>query len=223
MGAVFYGLIFYGAALLLGLNSFTLPMCLMFGSIVAPTDPIAATSILKKFGLPKNVSFLIESESLFNDGVGVALFACFSGMVAATGAGESAGFIEVMLTQVLGASFVRVFQMPDVIALSCVAIVGNLISRVGGLAISSLIMGELPDNYDRLNFVKLFTWGGLRGGLSVALALSTRSFLPDDTFYIIIGGTFAVVFFTTVVQGLTMKPAYERIAASVSRRQQEKA
>ena len=51
LGAVFYGLIFYGASKVLGL-SFTLPICLMFGSIVAPTDPIAATSILKKFNLP---------------------------------------------------------------------------------------------------------------------------------------------------------------------------
>ena len=51
LGAVFYGLLFYGAGKLLGL-SMTVPVCLMFGSIVAPTDPIAATSILKKFNLP---------------------------------------------------------------------------------------------------------------------------------------------------------------------------
>ena len=56
-------------------------MCLMVGSIVAPTYPIAATSILKKFGLAKDVGFLMEAESLLNDGVGVALFVCFSGMV----------------------------------------------------------------------------------------------------------------------------------------------
>ena len=73
LGAVFYGLLFYGASLLLGLGA-SLPMCLMFGSITAPTDPIAATSILKKFNLPKQVGFIIEGESLLNDVVGVALF-----------------------------------------------------------------------------------------------------------------------------------------------------
>ena len=48
LGAVFYGLLFFGAGKLLRLN-LSLPVCLMFGSIIAPTDPIAATSILKKF------------------------------------------------------------------------------------------------------------------------------------------------------------------------------
>ncbi len=73
LGAVFYGLIFYGAGKLLGL-SLTLPVCLMFGSIIAPTDPIAATSILKRFNLPPGISFIIEGESLLNDGMGVAFF-----------------------------------------------------------------------------------------------------------------------------------------------------
>ncbi len=91
LGAVFYGVIFYGAGKLLGLT-LTLPVCLMFGSIVAPTDPIAATSILKKFHLPPGISFIIEGESLLNDGMGVALFIFFSGMVTAEGSG---GFFAV--------------------------------------------------------------------------------------------------------------------------------
>ena len=106
LGAVFYAALFYGGTKLLGIN-LSIPVCLMFGSIIAPSDPIAATGILKKFGLPKKISFLIETEALFNDGVGVALFVCFSGMVAAK-AGASQGFFEVMLQQVLGAVGVAV-------------------------------------------------------------------------------------------------------------------
>ena len=41
LGAVFYGLLFFAVASVFHLP-FTLPVCLMFGSIIAPTDPIAA-------------------------------------------------------------------------------------------------------------------------------------------------------------------------------------
>ncbi len=312
LGACFYGFLFYGASLLLGLN-LSLPVCLMFGSIAAPTDPIAATSILSKFGLPKQLSFLIEGESLFNDGVGVALFVCFSGMATASSSG---GFFTVMLREILGAvavgavvtclcfllfrntksktlgifvtlmtvsvsyaicewlsfsgaiasvicgilfsylrsrfcqnddaekaenfdsfwetldvllnsllyvmlglSFVHILQMEHVVMLSLIAIAANFIARCGSLSISSLLMGKIPDGYDRLNFIKLLTWGGLRGGLSVALAMSTKELLPENSYSIILGGTYAIVFFTTVVQGLTMKPVYNRISRSVIRHQ----
>ena len=98
-----------------------------------------------------------------------------------------------------------------------IAITANFIARVGSLSISSLIMGKIPDGYNRLNFIKLFTWGGLRGGLSVALAMSTKSMVSQDVYYILLGGTYAIVFFTTVVQGLTLKPVYNRISKSMQK------
>ena len=104
LGACFYGFLFYGAGLLLKLD-LSIPVCLMFGSIVAPTDPIAATSILKKFNLPSGISFIIEGESLLNDGVGVALFVCFSNMVMAN---EGGGFVTIMLKELFGAIFVGI-------------------------------------------------------------------------------------------------------------------
>jgi len=297
LGAVFYGLLFYGVSRILSLP-LTLPMCLMFGSVVAPTDPIAATSILSKFGLPKDLSFLIEGESLLNDGVGVALFVCFSGMVTAQ---EGEGFLQVLFRElfgavgigvavtavclllfrwtadgkhriyisilavslsyllcehfecsgaiasvvcgvlfsyfrdrmrlgdkgfddfweisdnllnsilyvILGLTFVRILQMPGVIVLSLFAIVCNLLGRSGSLFVTTFFMGTLPDGYDRKSFVKLLTWGGLRGGLSIALALSTSSMLPGDVYHIVLGCTYAIVFFTTIIQGSTVRKVYE--------------
>ncbi|WP_407384085.1 cation:proton antiporter [Ruminococcus sp.] len=309
LGTAFYGLLIYGAGILFKLN-LTLPVCLMFGSIIAPTDPIAATGILSKFGLPKKTSFLIQGESLFNDGVGVALFVCFSSMVSASSSSSDEGFFGVMLREILGAlvvgvvvtalcflmfrfckhaylkifisllavslsyalcevlhfsgaiasvicgilfselrsrfaeaeeeqhkelfdsfwetldvflnsvlyvllglSFISILRMESVLLLSCTAILANLIARVASLSISSLIMGEIPDNFSRMGFITLFTWGGLRGGLSVALAMSTKDMVPEKTYFIILGCTYAVVFFTTVIQGLTMKPVYKRISS----------
>ncbi|MDO4189821.1 MAG: cation:proton antiporter, partial [Lachnospiraceae bacterium] len=73
VSSVLYGALFYLVTLMIGIDvSFTL--CVLLGSIVSPTDPIAATSILSKMGLTKNVTAVMEGESLFNDGTGVALF-----------------------------------------------------------------------------------------------------------------------------------------------------
>lgn len=51
------------------------------------------------------------------------------------------------------------------------------------------------------NAIKIMTWGGLRGGISVALALSLPLGAERDTILI---ATYAVVIFSIVVQGLTI-------------------
>ncbi|MBW8880183.1 MAG: hypothetical protein JF615_01815 [Asticcacaulis sp.] len=54
-------------------------------------------------------------------------------------------------------------------------------------------------------------WGGLRGGLSVALALS----LPlRDNRTVILAATYAVVLFAVLVQGGTIGRVMARIAAA---------
>ena len=47
---------------------------LLFGAMLAPTDPISVLAILKTAKAPKRLRTLIEGESLFNDGTGVVLF-----------------------------------------------------------------------------------------------------------------------------------------------------
>ena len=54
----------------------------------------------------------------------------------------------------------------------------------------------------------LMTWGGLRGGISVALALSLPPGLERD---VIVTMTYVVVVFSIVVQGLTMETLVKRL------------
>jgi CPA1 family monovalent cation:H+ antiporter len=47
---------------------------LLFGAMLAPTDPISVLATLKTAKAPSRLKTLIEGESLFNDGTGVVLF-----------------------------------------------------------------------------------------------------------------------------------------------------
>src|SRR5215218_707303 len=53
------------------------------GAIVSPTDPLAATAIMRRLGVPRRLTAVIEGESLVNDGT--ALVAYRTAVSAATG------------------------------------------------------------------------------------------------------------------------------------------
>ncbi len=55
-------------------NSVNLAIGLLFGAAVAATDPVAVINIFEKLGVPRRLRFLVDSESLLNDGTAIVIF-----------------------------------------------------------------------------------------------------------------------------------------------------
>ena len=51
-----------------------LSIALVFGALIAATDPVSVVAIFRRLGAPKQLEVLLEGESLFNDGTAIVIF-----------------------------------------------------------------------------------------------------------------------------------------------------
>ena len=269
---------------------------LLFGAIISATDPISVLAIFKAQDVDARLSFVIEAESLLNDGTAVGLFQLILAaivsasfgiakgvgeFVLAVAGGAALGFvcgyigskvtskvddpqIEITLTTIVAyGSYLLAYNLhlSGVIATgtaglvvgtlgaqgmsartrlavesfwdyfafiinslvflliglevrpaallrdwkAILAVIGaGLVSRMVVvyllLPVSNLFSEKIPFRWQHI-----FVWGGLRGALALALALSLDGSFPYRTE--ILDFTFGVVIFSILVQGLTIKPA----------------
>lgn len=280
-------------------------ICLLFGALISPTDPIAVIGILSNYKIPKKLKVEIIGESLFNDGVGVVLFTViftiFSDgietlsflkicklLLAEVGGGLLIGFLigyagyllmksidhyktEILITLGVvmgGYSLAHVFHASGPLAM---VVAGLIVGNIGKRDAMSDITAEYVDKFweliDETCNIILFmlmgieifivqfnlhtiligliivvcvlfsrfssllpvflifnrhsrqkvlglatlTWGGLRGGISIALALSLTNKIPNSDLFLLI--TYCVVFFSIIVQGLTISPLLRKFEA----------
>ena len=83
-------------AFMLGLP---LQTALLFGSLVAATDPVAVIAVLKDLALPARLIVVPEAESLVNDGMAITLYTAI-GSVVETGRADLPGLGALFLQEV---------------------------------------------------------------------------------------------------------------------------
>jgi monovalent cation:H+ antiporter, CPA1 family len=99
----------------------------------------------------------------------------------------------------------RSYVLAGLIAIP-VVLLARLLSVTGTLEALRIVRGRVP------GAVLVLTWGGLRGALAVALALS----LPADQAHernLLLIATYMVVVFSIVVQGLTIPRLLQRLGS----------
>lgn len=73
---------------------------LVFGALIAATDPIAVVGLFKSLGTPRRLRLLVEGESLLNDGTAIVFFTLVLGVVA--GRQVSVGGLALEFVTVVG-------------------------------------------------------------------------------------------------------------------------
>lgn len=92
--------------------------------------------------------------------------------------------------------------------LGCICIVIVLFARLISVALPIFVL-KYNNTFEK-HAVSILTWGGLRGGISVALALS----LPKNAVSeVIVSITYIIVLFSITVQGLTIGKFAKKLAA----------
>ncbi len=116
--------------------------------------------------------------------------------------------LNAVLFVLIGLEVLILHVRPGYVVAGLAAIPVVLLARFVSAGAPVLVLGRLVPLAPHI--VKILTWTGLRGGISVALALSLRSHLPAAATDLLLVMTYTVVVFSILVQGLTMRRVLDR-------------
>ncbi len=114
--------------------------------------------------------------------------------------------LNAVLFLMIGFEVFAVAFTDDAIIAGIGAIGLSLFGRLVAVAVPVLVLK--PFREFSKGVIPIMTWGGLKGGISVALALS----LPDSEYKpLILAATYILVMFSIIIQGLTVAPLATRV------------
>jgi CPA1 family monovalent cation:H+ antiporter len=117
-------------------QGFSWPYALVFGALIAATDPIAVVAVFRSLGAPRRLSMLLDGESLLNDGTAIVFFTLSLSL--ATGAAVTMGHLATDFLKIVG--------------------FGALIGAALGLAVSQVIK-QIDDAMIEITLTTIAAYG----------------------------------------------------------------
>lgn len=115
--------------------------------------------------------------------------------------------INLILFGLIGLEVIALALKFHILWLGLMAVPAVLMARMISVALPLLALQKFRAHSPHA--IKIMTWGGLRGGISLALALSLPKFTGQE---IILGMTYIVVLFSLLVQALTLGPFVKHLS-----------
>ena len=116
------------------------------------------------------------------------------------------GIFNAILFVLIGLELLLIEFNPTIILLGFIFIIAGILTRYVSLWISSLAV-RFKEKITRPTLL-ILTWGGLRGGISIALALSIKADLNKNVWVTL---TYIIVCFSILVQGVTVGKVARRL------------